>query len=402
MLDNSLILVIRNRSASEPILKALEKLPGPYRVQSVERLPMAQARIAGGGVAGVVIDITSAAMPEVDKLDCFLTLSADVPELPIVVVYESEHESALMTAILAVGGECLLLSQCEQELARTLCLAVEKRRNAAQRRQVEIPESGLARRIIALAGAKGGVGTTTVAVNVAAILSQYSRVILAELLPSPGSLSNHLHLQHSVRNVAHLLDLKPGEIDSAALETCLWPYKSMPACRVLFAPTMVEQCLETGSAHVKAILAAAAALADSVIVDLPAGPSEAYRAALQESAVIGVVVERDAMCVAAAKEMLKAIQFWETSPAVLGAIVVNRVVFASPLELADIELQLGIPILGVIPPAPDLCAAAYKAKCSLVAFDPESLAAQSVAALAGKLAEGSSWAAHRPEILARA
>jgi nitrogenase subunit NifH len=117
--------------------------------------------------------------------------------------------------------------------------------------------------------------------------------------------------------------------------------------------------------------------------------------------VIGVVVERDPICVAAAKEMLKAIQSWEASPAVLGAIVVNRVVFASPLELADIELQLGIPILGVIPPAPDLCAAAYNAKCSLVALDPESLAAQSFAALAEKLAEGS-WAAHRPEILARA
>jgi hypothetical protein len=42
--------------------------------------------------------------------------------------------------------------------------------------------------------------------------------------------------------------------------------------------------------------------------------------------------------------------------------------------------------LGVIPPAADLCVAAQKAGVPLVAFDPQSLMAQSLITLAARLA----------------
>jgi Flp pilus assembly CpaE family ATPase len=392
MSENSLILTIHDRFANgESILQALEPLRSSFRVQGVERLSMAQARISGGGVAAVVMDVSCSKTPETDKLEGFRTILGAARDLPIVVVCESHNEGPLMTAIDAAGAACVLLERCGDELAGVVCAAVEKRPRLTEPRLVEMPESRPARRTITFIGAKGGVGTTTVALNVAAVLSHYSRVILAELTPSLGALSNYLHLQHPVRSVADLLKLKPSEIDGPALETCLWEHGNMPGWNMLFAPRVLDHCTEIAAQQVKAILAATVALADYVVLDLPAALSEANRTVIQNSTVLGVVVERDPMCLAAVKEILKAIQFWQATPALIGAIIVNRAAFASPLDLADMELQLGIPTLGVIPPASDLCIAAYKAHSPVVAFDPESLAAQSFSALAERLA-ARAWA----------
>jgi pilus assembly protein CpaE len=311
--------------------------------------------------------------------------------MPIVVVYESHNEGPLMTAIHAAGAECVLLERCGEDLARVVQAAVEKCQKLAEPRVLEMPESRPTRRTITFIGAKGGVGTTTVALNIAAVLSQYSRVILAELTPSLGALSNYLHSPHPDRTLGDVLKLKPNEIDGQALAACLSEQGNTLGWNVLFAPLRLEHCTEIAAQHAKAILAATVTLSDYVVIDLPASLSAANRTVIQDSAVLALVVERDPICVAAAKEMLKAIQFWQPTPTLLGAIVVNRTVFASPLELADLESLLSIPILGVVPPASDLCVAAYKAGCPVVAFDPESLAAQSLSALAERLA-ARAWA----------
>jgi hypothetical protein len=57
--------------------------------------------------------------------------------------------------------------------------------------------------------------------------------------------------------------------------------------------------------------------------------------------------------------------------------VINRTALVSPIPITYIESELSVPIFGVIPPAPDLCAAAQKARIPLVKFDAESLVASS-------------------------
>jgi len=67
-------------------------------------------------------------------------------------------------------------------------------------------------------------------------------------------------------------------------------------------------------------------------------------------------------------------------------VLVNRAALASPMPLVDIEVQLGIPILGVMPPAADLCAAAQNAHSPLLTFEPDSLPAIALRALSRILA----------------
>ncbi len=239
--------------------------------------------------------------------------------------------------------------------------------------------------MITLLGAKGGVGTTTLALNVGSVLARRNKAIVAELRSTLGTLAQFFGPQNRARNITGLLKMEPAAIAETQAASCLWPCRTLPGLSLLFGPATMEPCQELGQAHAKAILAMLARLADFVVVDLPTTLSEANRAVIQASDVLALVIERDAICLQAAKMILKVIQLWNDAPQI-GAIIVNRTALTSAASIAEIEVQLGIPIFGVIPPAPDVCSSAQNARTALVAFDSESLVAASITALAEVLA----------------
>jgi hypothetical protein len=54
-------------------------------------------------------------------------------------------------------------------------------------------------------------------------------------------------------------------------------------------------------------------------------------------------------------------------------VILNRAALVSPMPFAEIDAELNLVTLGIIPPASDLCAAAQNARAPIVALDPESL-----------------------------
>src|ERR1051326_9533081 len=87
------VLLIHEPSQdAAPIRKALLE-PGGIRLQCVTRLSAALARIAGGGVDGIVLDLTGPDRQESEKLEDFLKLRNGAPDLPVVVVCESEQDA---------------------------------------------------------------------------------------------------------------------------------------------------------------------------------------------------------------------------------------------------------------------------------------------------------------------
>src|SRR5271157_1242250 len=241
-------------------------------------------------------------------------------------------------------------------------------------------------KVITFMGAKGGVGTTTVALNTAAVLARRSNVIVVEVRPTFGTLSLYFNAPTRTLTIAHLLEMESTAINTMEAEACLWSYESIPGLWFLFGPRTMEQCREIRPDHVKALLAALAKLADYVIVDIPTSLGEANRAVIEGSSQLALVVERDATCVQSAKLILLSIGVWNPALQVAGAVIVNRAALATPITIPKIEAELGVPTLRVIPPASDLCNAAQNAGSPVVAFDPESLVADSLAALAERLA----------------
>jgi len=383
---NVLVLLIEDDPAGvEPIREALAHRAGWSRLQCVGSVATGIARIAGGGVSVVLLNLSMPRGDGDDGLSHFRRLHAGAPGVPIVVLCRAEQESLALSAVRAGAADYMIRDRCATDLERVVQSVLERHRRSLDSTQVETASARKAGTTITLLGAKGGVGTTTLALNVGCVLARRNKAIVAELRSTLGTLSPFFGPQSRTRNITGLLNMKPAELAETQAASSLWPCRTIPGLNLLFCPQTGEPCPELGQAHAKAILALLAERADFVVVDLPPVLSETNRAVIQASSLLALVIERDPICMQAAKMMLQAIELWNVSPQI-GAILVSRAPLNSSDSIAEIEIQLGIPILGVIPPAPDVCRAAQNARTPLVAFASESLVADSITALAERLA----------------
>jgi Flp pilus assembly CpaE family ATPase len=126
------------------------------------------------------------------------------------------------------------------------------------------------------------------------------------------------------------------------------------------------------------LLQSLAGLADYVIVDLPASLSEANRAVIESSSSLALVVERDPVSARLGGKMARTLESWNATSLPLGAVIVSKASVGFPAPLADIETMLDCRVLGVVPPAPDLCLRALNACMPVAALDPESLIGGSI------------------------
>ena len=111
--------------------------------------------------------------------------------------------------------------------------------------------------------------------------------------------------------------------------------------------------------NVTTLLAIAAEFADYVVVDLPVSLSETNRAVFEGANFLALVIERDSISAQAAKLILHSVDSWNAARVSMGAVIVNRTALVSPMPISEIENQLSIPILALIPPA-RTCAHPFK------------------------------------------
>ncbi len=384
MQRNHLVLfVAADPSDRQDLQQVLGEEHALFRLQHAGSVAMALARIGGGGVDAVALDMTTHRVPEAEALDQVRNLHANAPNTPILFVCRSEDESLAQAALRAGAADCGAREQCAEKLARLIRLAAPRSNVAAPRGTAEPPR---APGVVTLLGVKGGVGTTSVALNVACALAERTRVIVVELQPALATLSHFFQLSPVPGTTAELLKMSPSRTGPDQIERFLWPCRRIPGLSVLFGPQSIEDATPFEAAAVKAVLSALASLADTLVVDLPATFSEANIAAIQGSDALGLVLERDPVSVSAAKLMVRKVGSVHPSPRLIGAVVVNRAPLSVPIALTAIESQLGIPLLGAVAPAPDLFLAAQNARMPVVAFEPASVAAGTLTALAESLA----------------
>ena len=376
------LLVHEISSDVETIRQALSELED-FHLQCVTRLPTALARIAGGGVDAILIDLQGSERMDGERLESVLKLQSAAPHLPIVVICDSATR-ALLSAAMPVGASASLTKeQCKSDL-KSLVSKLTAHREVSRAQAVESRKAGA---IIAVLGSKGGVGATTVALNVACSLAQAERVILAEFRPAWGTLALYFNLHNRIPDLTLLLRSEPDTIGESEIEACLWPYRDMPGLRILFGPQDAGHYLPIDIGHAKAIVQGLAALADHVVIDLPSMPSDANRAIIQASECLALVTERDPLCLESARMVLQTLTSWGSVPRSMGTVIVNRTPLAAPVPIEEFETRLGVPIFAVIPPAADDCIAAQRANRPLVAFDSDGLAASCLAALARRLCQ---------------
>ena len=229
-------------------------------------------------------------------------------------------------------------------------------------------------KLIAVMGARGGVGATSVAINLAGVLAEstHHKVALVDLDPQEGSVALALDIEPT-RGLRDALE-KPDRIDALFLERVM--AKVGKYLSVLSAEESLSEMLEVNDQAAEPLLAELSAKYDYVVLDVPRHMTNFVASCLARADCTILVSELSLLCLRDTLRMQDAMrEGWKAKPPL---VVANRVGFASKQEvpLLDFEKGIGSKITAQIPFAPDIFmpitrdipAAKYKTHASVKAL----------------------------------
>ena len=237
-------------------------------------------------------------------------LTAGFPDVAIVVVV-AELSPELMRAGIQAGARDVLGARfAVEELESSARAAADWARTMRER--VGAAESEAARagarsgRIVTVAGAKGGVGTSTVAMHLAltAQAGEAGSVCLVDFDLQTGDLRAYLNLPHR-RSVVDLVDVA-DELSLRHLNETLFTHRT--GVSVLLAPDEGELAEDVKVDVARNVLAALRTRHDLVIVDAGAAIGDASAAAVELADLVLLVTTPDVPSLRGARRML---DLWE-------------------------------------------------------------------------------------------
>jgi pilus assembly protein CpaE len=213
-------------------------------------------------------------------------------------------------------------------------------------------------RIIGMMGVKGGVGTTTLAINVGVAMAQMSsnetpkRVTVAELNSGAGDLAVQMGITRS-GGLHTLLSRKTDDITSSALDKTLVTH--VTGARFLVSP-VEERALghNIPPEYSEAIIKQLASLSDIVLLDLGSRIDDNVRAALSRCSRLVLALEPQRISVTLTRSLLAQLEKISFGIDKIALVVVNRTQSASSLSRGMLEGLLGQDIIAIVPPAPEV------------------------------------------------
>ncbi len=207
-------------------------------------------------------------------------------------------------------------------------------------------------KIIAVMGARGGVGASMVALNLAALLGEqtHKKIALVDLDPQEGSLSLSLDMEPSI-GLRDVLE-KPDRIDSLFLERVM--NKVGKYLSVLSAEERLSDQLAISEQAAFPLLEELRNKYDYVVLDVPRHLNHFTRTCLQTADYSLLVTELSLLCLRDTLRMQDAMrEAWKIKPPM---IIANRVGLAPKQEVpvVDFEKGAGAKISEQIPFTPDI------------------------------------------------
>ena len=251
-------------------------------------------------------------------------------------------------------------------------------------RQVESPDAGGSRgAVIAFLAAKGGVGTSTLAVNLAAAFSQRQEAALVDFRLGLGSIGLELGFSRST-GLANLASKRPANLDADAVTAELVTHSS--GLKLLLSSARPEEAqLRIEPETAGAIVEQLARLAKTVVIDLGVGLTSLNRHLVTLADQIVVVVEPQRTALLMTRDLLDALKAMEIERERLNVVLVNRSASNLQIPWQEAEQLVDHEMLAIISPASELAFQATEAGFPMILYQPNSVAATQFSRLADEL-----------------
>lgn len=237
-------------------------------------------------------------------------------------------------------------------------------------------------RTLALVGAKGGVGTTTLALNLAYLLAQEGKaVILADLSPNPLAPMQMADVEPS-QGVSALLSEESPDLSARRLEPLL--VEVSKGLRILPSPPSGSLAAVGDGALLEAMHTHLASLAEFLVLDLGAGLHLPTSALLTQADKVALVSESTRLGLALMLEGWKRLAALSLRREQVEVVMVNRTRGAVSIRGPDVERALGRDAVFVVA-VPELAEEALATHIPIAVSQPESLYALQVKNLLHRL-----------------
>jgi pilus assembly protein CpaE len=256
-------------------------------------------------------------------------------------------------------------------------------------RQVRRSQPKHPAKVLGFIGAKGGVGTTTIALNIAtALVMQEKKVIAAELRSSYGTFSAQLNLDQP-QSMASLLEHDLSKINEREVSLHLVGLPS--GLRLLVGPQSASEYRRIEPQQVETIIQVIASMVDYVILDLPCHHWDANQTAIRRCDLVALVVEPESTALASGIVAVNQMRSWGVYGNRLGVIIVNRAQLVLPIKLDQIRTMLGHEVVGVIPTAAEALITSQRAGLPVVLYQPSNDVSKAYIDITKRISASTGW-----------
>ena len=245
----------------------------------------------------------------------------------------------------------------------------------------EITDKG---EVIGVIAAKGGLGVSTLALNLAVSIHDQTGeyVTLADYRPGQGTIGLQLGYTKSDA-LSVLMKMPPAEIRLDDVESQLITHGSgIQLLLSSFVPT--NAAYVSGSGNFQVITRHLSHIAPYTVLDLGTGLYEANQKAVQECSQVVVVVEPVPTTVVQTRELIDNLINLGVDAKNIKVVVNNRIRLEITTPVNKVQEVLNQPIYGVVSPAPEVAYQALTLHQPLITHQPDGILSNQI----NKLAEG--------------